>query len=579
MFLIKRVNPRAVALVALESALILGAVASAVAIRLGPAGARDFIATPQKLLSGCLIAAVVQLCLYIGDLYDLRVVAHRGELAIRILQALSATSVLLGIVYFWFPALVIGRGVFIVAAVLTITFVAGWRLAFEWLARRAGPTERLLIVGTGETAVALAREIHGRRLELGVEIAGFIDGNPARVGESMFNPRVLGTPAQIPDIVRTRGVNRVVLSLADARGCLPMDQLLEMKFGGVAFDDLATVYERYMGKIALQAVRPSWMILSSGFRKTRRLLAAKRVIDVSAAVLLLIVAAPVMLLTALAIKLTSPGPALYHQQRVGQDGTVFTVHKFRSMAVDAEAHSGAVWATAGDTRITTIGRIIRKTRVDELPQLWNVVRGDMSFVGPRPERPEFVEMLAKQIPYYRQRHVVKPGLTGWAQVRYAYGASVADAIEKLQYRPLLHQVHVGRLRSVRHVPDRSRSLSCGGAPRDDVRACDCGDVLWLPRERGVRLRRLSSRGCGTRGGIRLGAPGARCRRATAAAGVGAHRRAQRSRGDRRPRAQRARAGLPGRPARDRRGVGRQLRRHGRDRAIRRRQPRPRPRLR
>jgi sugar transferase (PEP-CTERM system associated) len=433
MAFIKRVNTRALTLIALESALILGAVAVAAGIRGGVDEPWQFFASPDRLLKGCLIAAVCQFCLYINDLYDLRVVAHRGELVVRILQSLSATSVLLAVAYFWFPALVVGRGVFIIAALLTMTLVAGWRLAFEWIARRTSPRERLLIVGTNESAVTLAREIHSRRLELGVEIAGFIDGNPARVGESLFNPRVLGTPAQIPEIVRDHGIHRVVVSLADARGCLPMDQLLDMKFNGIAFDHLATVYERYMGKIAIGAVRPSWMIFSSGFRKTEWLLAAKRIIDVVASLMLLILAAPVMALTALAIKLTSRGPALYHQARVGEAGGVFTVHKFRSMRVDAEAATGAVWATPGDARVTRVGRFIRKTRLDELPQLWNVLRGDMSFVGPRPERPEFVEMLAEQIPYYRQRHVVKPGLTGWAQVRYAYGSSIEDAIEKLQY--------------------------------------------------------------------------------------------------------------------------------------------------
>jgi exopolysaccharide biosynthesis polyprenyl glycosylphosphotransferase len=207
-----------------------------------------------------------------------------------------------------------------------------------------------------------------------------------------------------------------------------------MKLAGVQFDHLATVYEEYTGKIAVENLRPSWLIFSEGFRKTRALVAMKRAADISAAVIGLALSSPLMLLAAALVKLTSSGPILYHQVRVGQHGLDFRVHKFRSMRPDAEAATGAVWAKVGnDPRVTPVGRLLRRTRLDELPQLWNVLVGDMSMVGPRPERPEFVRDLTKQIPFYGQRHVVKPGLTGWAQVRYAYGASVEDSMEKLQY--------------------------------------------------------------------------------------------------------------------------------------------------
>jgi sugar transferase (PEP-CTERM system associated) len=206
-----------------------------------------------------------------------------------------------------------------------------------------------------------------------------------------------------------------------------------MKLDGVTFDHLASVYEEYTGKIAVENLRPSWLIFSSGFRKSAWLAAAKRALDLLAASVGVVLAAPVMVLVAAAIRLSSAGPALYHQERVGRQGRPFTVHKFRSMRMDAEAATGAVWATTDDPRITPLGRFLRRTRLDELPQLWNVLKGDMSFVGPRPERPEFVRQLTEQIPFYGQRHVVRPGLTGWAQVRYTYGASVEDALMKLQY--------------------------------------------------------------------------------------------------------------------------------------------------
>jgi sugar transferase (PEP-CTERM system associated) len=229
-------------------------------------------------------------------------------------------------------------------------------------------------------------------------------------------------------------VDRVVVSLADARGTLPMDKLLEMKLEGVSFDHLASVYEQYTGKIAVENLRPSWLIFSDGFRKSRFLGTIKRAMDVVCALLGLVLAAPLMVIAAAAIRLTSPGPVLYHQQRVGKNGHIFTVHKFRSMRVDAEAATGPVWASKhGDPRVTAIGSFLRRSRLDEVPQLWNVLKGDMSFVGPRPERPEFVADLTQQIQFYGQRHIVRPGLTGWAQVRYTYGATTEDALQKLQY--------------------------------------------------------------------------------------------------------------------------------------------------
>jgi exopolysaccharide biosynthesis polyprenyl glycosylphosphotransferase len=203
--------------------------------------------------------------------------------------------------------------------------------------------------------------------------------------------------------------------------------------GGIAFDHLADVYEEYTGKIAIENLRPSWLIFSPGFRKSPLQRAMKRGFDLVLAGLLLVPLLPVMAVTAGLVRITSKGAALYHQERVGQHGRTFTIHKFRSMREDAEAKTGAVWAKKDDPRITAFGKIMRRTRLDELPQLWNVLRGDMSFVGPRPERPNFVRELTDQIPFYGQRHVVKPGLTGWAQVRYTYGSSVEDAMEKLQY--------------------------------------------------------------------------------------------------------------------------------------------------
>jgi sugar transferase (PEP-CTERM system associated) len=426
------ITRRSVALVAFETVLIVLGVALGAFLRLGQ-DARILLLHENGVQKALLIAFVCQACLYYADLYELRVASDRRELFIRIVQALSAASFILGAIYFWFPSLVIGRGVFMASSVLVLTLVAGWRLAFEWLTSAVAPRERLLLVGTGPAAVSLARELFDRRQQLGVEIVGFVDPDPARIGAPVINPGVIGTIDDIPSITRARGVDRVVVSLGDARGRLPMDKLLEMKLDGVAFDHLASVYEELTGKIAIENLRPSWLIFSAGFKKSRLVRSAKRLMDVAGALIGLVLAAPVMGMVAIAVRWTSPGPVLYRQKRVGQHGRVFTVVKFRSMRQDAEAGTGAVWVTANDNRITPVGRFLRRSRLDELPQLLNILVGDMSLVGPRPERPEFVQQLTQQIPFYGQRHIIRPGLTGWAQVRYTYGSSVEDALEKLQY--------------------------------------------------------------------------------------------------------------------------------------------------
>ena len=425
---------RSIVLVLLETCLVLALVALATWLRLDTEGALKVYRYEDGLLKAGIVTFITQFCLYFADLYSLRKGADRRDLFISIVQALGAASFILAAVYYWFPDLMLGRGVFLNAAILVIAAVISWRLAYDFISKRMGPGERLLLVGTSAAAVNLAKELHLHRVELGVDIVGFVDPDPAKVGQSLVNPGIIGTVDDIPMIVQNLRVDRVVVSLADARGKLPMDRLLQMKLDrGVLFDHLPTVYEEFTGKIALENLRPSWLIFSEGFRKTRVLLATKRAVDITGALAGLLLASPLLAITAALVKLTSPGPALYHQKRVGLHGREFTVHKFRSMRQDAEAGTGAVWATAGDARVTAVGKFIRRTRLDEIPQLWNVLIGDMSMVGPRPERPEFVGQLTDQIPFYGLRHSVRPGVTGWAQVRYTYGASVEDAMEKLQF--------------------------------------------------------------------------------------------------------------------------------------------------
>jgi len=423
---------RTASVVLFETALILGLVTLATWLRSDEAW--QAYVFQNGVWKAVLVTAVTQVCLYFSDLYDPRRIADRRDLFIRILQALGAASFILAGIYVWAPDLALGRLVFLFAALLVIGAVIGWRILFQFTVKAVGAHERLLLVGTNPAAVALVKEMHDHRLDTGIEIVGFVDHDPARVGEPLFNPGIIGTIADIPSIVEKHRVDRVVVSLVDARGKLPMEDLLNMRLHkGVAFDHLASVYEEYSGKIAIENLRPSWLIFSQGFSKTRVLLAAKRVLDIVVAGLGLLIASPILLLVTIAVRVSSKGPAFYHQQRVGQGGRIFTVHKFRSMRQDAEAGTGAVWAQAKDPRITPIGTFLRRTRLDELPQLWNVLVGDMSMVGPRPERPEFVCQLTEKIPFYGLRHSVRPGVTGWAQVRYTYGASIEDAMEKLQY--------------------------------------------------------------------------------------------------------------------------------------------------
>jgi sugar transferase (PEP-CTERM system associated) len=305
-----------------------------------------------------------------------------------------------------------------------------WRLAFEGLTRDPHLEERVLIIGTGTLASTIARQIRAQH-DFVYRIVGFLE-EPSGTEGGVAGLPVLGTPSDLPRLVAEHDVDRIVVSLGDRRGHLPIQELLQAKLAGVRVEDAATTYERITGKILTDGLNPSWLIFSDGFCASRATRIVKRILDLVFAGIGLIIAAPLMLLTAVAIRLESRGPIFYCQERVGEGGGTFTLCKFRSMRADAEAGT-PVWAKDKDDRVTRVGRFLRLARLDEMPQLWNVLRGDMSFVGPRPERPYFVQQLAAAIPFYTERHAVKPGVTGWAQVKYRYGASIEDAMEKLRY--------------------------------------------------------------------------------------------------------------------------------------------------
>ncbi len=418
------VSTRSLTVFATELLLISGSVAAAAAFQDTP----DLAANLWKV---GLVTLVCQLCLYYNDFYDLTVVHSNRELVVRLLQAAGAASIMLAAIYFVIPALVIGDGIFVSALFVFMVGILGWRLLFNSLSRSLRLSENILVVGTGETARKVTRQILDQR-DFAYRVVGFIDDDAARIGERIVNPGIVGTPGDIARLITEHRIDRIIVGLADRRGKLPVDELLSAKMRGVRVEDATTTYERVTGKILIDDLRPSWLIFSDGFYVSRLTRLTKRAIDLTLSLVLALVSAPFMLLTAIAVALESGFPVLYCQERVGENGRPFTLFKFRSMRKDAE-NGQPVWATNGDDRVTRAGRVIRKTRLDELPQIWNVLRGDMSFVGPRPERPFFVAELAKEIPFYMQRHAVKPGITGWAQVKYRYGSSIEDAMEKLRY--------------------------------------------------------------------------------------------------------------------------------------------------
>jgi sugar transferase (PEP-CTERM system associated) len=352
------------------------------------------------------------------------------EVIIRLLQANGAAAIVLAVAGVIVPSLILDPGTFLTALGVFVIAVATWRVAFNYLAHDPYLEERVLVVGTGRAAQLVARQIGGQH-DFAYRLVGFVDDGEGV--ELVRHHDVLGKAADLGAIIAEHHVDRIIVGLSDRRGRLPIQELLQAKLSGVRVEDATTTYERLTGKILLDDLKPSWLIFSDGFRASRVTRVLKRMLDLSLSMIGFVLAAPLMALTALAIRLDSPGPVLYSQERVGENGRIFTVYKFRSMRTDAERAGQAIWARDNDDRVTRVGRVIRATRLDELPQLWNVMRGDMSFVGPRPERPFFVEQLAREIPFYVQRHSVKPGVTGWAQVKYQYGSSIEDAMEKLRY--------------------------------------------------------------------------------------------------------------------------------------------------
>jgi sugar transferase (PEP-CTERM system associated) len=371
------------------------------------------------------VTGIVLLLSHWLDLYDSASLDKSWEQSLRILLVLGFVALALSAVGFLFPNFMPGNGSALAGLIILTVTLFCWRGAYGWMVKQPFLRERVYVLGTGERAERLVQGLR-ERSTMGIEVVGWtgdVDGELTR--ESVASD-LLGR-------ARGQGVHRVIVAMPNRRGTLPVEELLDLRLGGVKVEEATSWLEKITGRIEVEQLYPSWLIFAEGFRFSSFFRLLRRTLNFSVALVGLVISLPLLPFIMLAIKLDSSGPVLYRQQRVGRRGKIFCCYKFRTMRVDAEADTGATWATDDDPRITRLGRFLRSARLDEIPQLWCVLKGDMHFVGPRPERPEFVEWLSKEIPYYGVRHVVRPGITGWAQVQYKYGNTLEDAREKLQY--------------------------------------------------------------------------------------------------------------------------------------------------
>jgi sugar transferase (PEP-CTERM system associated) len=371
------------------------------------------------------VTAAVLLLSHWFDLYDSSSLSKNWEQSLRILLVLGFVALALSAIGFLFPEFLPGNGSALLGLIILTCTLFCWRGAYGWMVKQPFLRERVYVLGTGERAERLVDGLR-QRSTMGIEVVGWTGDVVGELSRESVASHLLS-------LARGAGVHRVIVAMPDRRGTLPVEELLDLRLAGLKVEEATSWLEKISGRIEVEHLYPSWLIFAEGFRFSNFFRFVRRLLNFSVALTALVISLPLLPFIVLAVKLGSPGPALYRQQRVGRRGKVFYCYKFRTMRKDAEADTGATWATDDDPRITKVGKFLRSSRLDEIPQLWCVLKGDMHFVGPRPERPEFVEWLSREIPYYGVRHVVRPGITGWAQVQYKYGNTLDDAREKLQY--------------------------------------------------------------------------------------------------------------------------------------------------
>lgn len=423
---------RSVACFIIEGGIIVLSVVASYILIQGLPGT-PFLPMDYLLARAFVIAFICQSCMYLLDLYNFRLSQTLGEMFFALAIAIGIVCVGIGLLSFAIPKFGVGGKMYYLSILIASVCLLTWRLIFEIYITRFAPRANILIVGTGEVARQVGEEVRKRK-RLGFHLVGFINAPPARNNPSVGGVgEVLGGPAQMDRIIKQHGVDKIVVAITERRGEYPVKEMLALRVQGCQVVEWPEFFEKLSGRIPTDSLAPSFFIFNEGFRKSRFLLFIRWVVSVIVVAVLLIFLIPFFLVVAILIKLDSPGPVVYSQIRVGENNKSIRIYKFRSMRNDAEKNGDAVWAVENDPRITRVGRFLRKTRIDEFPQLFNVMIGELAFVGPRPERPEFVEKLQRLIPYYALRHTVKPGLTGWAQVMFHYGSTIDESKEKLQY--------------------------------------------------------------------------------------------------------------------------------------------------
>ena len=387
-------------------------------------------AKAARLPSMLAFAVTLQTVMCAVGVYGVQALQSTRFAIARLLVGFALGLIFLSLVFFLVPPVSFWRSSLFYATWLALSGLIVARVLLHDMLGGERFKRRVMVLGAGERAVRV--EALARRSGTGFTVVGFVSMNDGPIAVTSAVNRA--DIASLPDHLLRLGASEVVLALEERRNALPLNDLLRIKTTGVHVHDFSSFLERETGRVDLDSLNPSWLIFSDGFSSGRRLSSiGKRLFDVLVSFLILLLTWPLIALTALAVKLESKGPAFYRQRRVGLYGQTFDVLKLRSMRIDAEVGGKAVWAQKDDPRITRVGSIIRKLRIDEIPQAWSVLKGEMSFVGPRPERPQFVADLEERLPYYAERHVVKPGITGWAQINYPYGASIDDARQKLEY--------------------------------------------------------------------------------------------------------------------------------------------------
>ncbi|MCB1858287.1 MAG: TIGR03013 family PEP-CTERM/XrtA system glycosyltransferase [Gammaproteobacteria bacterium] len=417
----------------LELGLLYLCVLGGYLLRSGLADGEWFLPLDQPIHSSAVLYALLTSAAMIAmGLYQ-RGLHGAAALLVRFGVSFFLSTTAMSLVFYSFPGMFVGRGVFGFAMLLSIAGLLLLRSVFFYFAGAEAQQQRVLVLGSGLNAARIDHLVETEPEQLGFSVVKYVrleDGHNV-IDES----KQIKLTGSLLELVTSLEINEIVIAVDDRRKGLPVDDILDCKMSGIVIFDLLTFFEKETSRVSIDLLHPSWIYYSPGFNLGVMGKNGKRMMDIIASLIMIILFSPLWIAVTLASLIESRGrdPILYSQVRVGENGRHFRVYKFRSMRTDAEADGVARWATTNDSRVTILGAFIRKTRLDEIPQLINVLKGDMSLVGPRPERPEFVLDLEKMIPYYRERHRVKPGLTGWAQLRYQYGSSLEDAKQKLQY--------------------------------------------------------------------------------------------------------------------------------------------------